>query len=943
MMNMNRTTLALLSTLAGLLLLIGGIVVGNLLRDDDQPDVAAAPDAVDIAAATPAQPDSGPDGPSEPFWSDPSPRKLPLDQVSVGVPSTPSSTSGGDPDGPAVAPTAGPSPGLTEDGPISLAEREPDEVTERVYDADSGIDSDAEGDIYIPPTMPAVDDITEDTTGPTGSTLVEAPEDTTGPTGSTIVGDDAEVDLDDLFYDFDLGRPGPHFEYLPFRDACADRDEESGGDDDPCPEGVGGTITLLGGGDPPEPLAISAQFYTSVTSSLELRCPNLGVGDDGVYRPLFSSNNPADFTITYWATTGDREDETITLSTSDAETDWWLDRRAAGDEVWANPHGGVHNCPEFPDLHPGRRMAFEIHGVDRLGTEDTVRIFMEAPSGTGGGNRPIKFTPRNRLDHPDHGLLSVPYDDTTESVYMASIPKNGARGSHLSCSDIEGAILDGVHRNDPSLVDVSHGVLARAPDSELDPALNRVLIGTVYPEEGTTYELCAWVAQPAERSFDRPNVIVRESFTVRAPRRLRARIFIGGGHVDRPLEPLDLRVEAANWDSGRGSSFPREAMDAGAFMLDRPVLMTSSGSMEIPGSTLLEVTGPTGNTIITEVPTRTRCPIFFPIGCPRPGTSQYDIQIPGRVANRGLCGSSFGSCDPPSEQTFIGNLRIIVERYAGPGGVPTGNPIEDGWQVRPEGSFAPADPAERPASPQIDGHSSYLRARPAEDGGRPGMIMHLEFDRPVRVEATPFMNLIEDCGTAGPQFQAEYQSSVTMIWEDLCYEGAYSISLLVEDEELNTLDRRTHVDGEATGDVGWGYVVLPGVPITEFSLDVTVHRLGDGIAPQVLDLSVGEVSVGAFIAPGRPPRCASDFIPNSFERTVRSDGGRPIVWGDPVHVFVTVSGTGDGRDCGLESPFVRVNTHASVLLDDLLAGPVTLDLGDADAEITIEISDVVGR
>ncbi|MDZ7677516.1 MAG: hypothetical protein U5K29_03075 [Acidimicrobiales bacterium] len=815
-------------------------------------------------------------------------------------------------------------------GPVTLAERERDDIIERAFDPDTGIDSDAEGDIYLPPTVPSGDD----TSGPTGSTLVEAPEDTTGPTGSTLVdGVLPEVDVDAvLFGSLGIDFPRDRFRFL---DPCADEPDDS------CPEGVGGTITLLGGGDPPDPLDISAQFYTSVTSSLELRCPNLGVDDDGVYRPLFASNNPADFTIRYWETGDPSTERTINMSTPDAEVDWWTDRRSAGDEVWANPHGGVHNCPEFADLVPGRHMAFEIHGIDPLGTEDTVRVFMETPDGVGGEtNRPIKFTPQTRRDRPDYGLLSVPYDDRTEMVYMASIPKNGPRGTDLNCTDIEGDILDGRHRSDVSLVDIRHGVLVRARDSELDPSLNRVLLGSLYPEEGTTYELCAWVAEEAERSFDRPTVVERESFIVRSPRRLRIRIFIGGGHLHQALEPLDLRVEAANWDSGRGSSFPREAMGAGPLELDLPVLMTGSGSMKVPSTTLLEVTGPTGATVLTEIPTRTQCPLFFPIGCPREGTSEYDIQIPGRVRNTGLCGSSFGSCDPPSEQTYIGNLRILVERHSGPAGPPTGDPLDDGWQVRPTGSFAGAEPAEPPADPQFDSAGSSLEAIP---GDPPGMRAQLEFDRPVRiVEATPFMNLIADCGAGDTQSTTDHRSTVTLTWDELCYEGAYSIGFLAVDEEGNEIDRRTHIEGAPTGDPGWGYLVLPGFDIEEFSVQVTVHQLGDGIRPQSLSLSVGGVPTGRFIAAGLPPRCTTDAVPiSSYGRTVRNDGGRPISWGDPVNVYLSISGRGDPPECGADRLHVAGEMRASIELAELLAGPVTLDFGDTDIGIELHVTDVV--
>ncbi|MDZ7677512.1 MAG: hypothetical protein U5K29_03055 [Acidimicrobiales bacterium] len=902
-MTMNQRTLILLSVVAGLALFSGGLVLGNVVRSDAGED-PASPNTVPIATAAPVLAGTSP-GATEAAPDPVSPYQRSGHQIPLDLPST-----GGDPDGPADASTAGPSTGSPD--AAGTEEGEPSALAERIYGPERGIDSDGEGEIYEPPTTPSemadADDADPDGDG-------ADPGDAEGA-GDGSDGDLVGVDLEELLAEeWPVDLPRPRLEEPRFSDPCAAADA----DEDACPAGMGGTITLLDHGEgTPDPLSISAQLYETLSVSGVLRCDDLGMGDDGIYRAVFASNNPADFTIRHWPSGSPDEAQELSYRTPDSERDWWAERHLAGEPTWANPHGGVQNCPEIPGL-AHRHTTVEIHGVDDFGTEDTARIFFTPPRGGSGETpRTVTFTPRR---DPVHGILAAPYKSDSESVYMASIPKNGPRGSERSCTDIEADMLDGRHRSDLSLVDVRDGTLARRPGDDSDPDFDRVAVGRVFPEEGTTYDLCVWITVPGPRSFDRPTVIERESFTVRAPRALRVRIWATGGFAIGPLDAYSVRVAATNWRDGYGPgrTFPDDDLPSGPFTFDERVLMTGSGSSKVPATTLLEITGPSGWTSTIDVPTPTRCPMLGFFECPTPGSDEYRVPIP----------------------LMDGRLSLVVERYAGPGGPPDGNPLEDGWQVRSQGDFDPAEPEGSAELPRIDGHRSFLRTRPGEPGEAPGMTMRLEFDRPVRVEATPHMNFVGDCGAGETQTTDDFRSSVQMFWEELCWGGAYSVGLLAVDEEGNELDLRAEVDGTPTGDVGWGYVVLPGFTIEEFTVGVTIDRLGDGIRPQSIGGTVGGVSIGAFAAPGREPRCQTDVDRGRQTNTVPSDGGVPITWRDPVTVYLQVAGAGDGRDCGLDDGYVAVTLRQEVPLDELLAGPVTLTYDEADAQITVEIIDVV--
>jgi hypothetical protein len=923
---MNQRTTYLITAGAAALLFIGGLVLGNLINDDDPGDVAASPATVAIAAATPADPESDPDGPTERFWPQPSPRQIPAHLLEV-VDS---------PDGPDDETVAA--------SGVSLSEAARPVIVGGVYNPDVETDPVAggEGEIYLPPTRPG--GLDEDGTGePDPDAPVEVRE------GVVELGPDVELDGSVDPFAPEPAAPGPLGDPLPFRDPCADVDEvDAEAAEELCPEGVGGTILVpLGGGDgAPEPLAIMGQFYTGISVPLELRCPSLGMGEDGIYRPLFASNNPADFTIRYWLTADASEQASITYRSSDAELERWIEKRLADEPTWANPHQGVHNCPELPmptPLPANAHVTVEIQGVDDFGSEAFVRFYayLDARGSRGGNRPPVTFTPMPLGS--DVGLLAVPYDPTTEMVYMASIPRNGPRASELSCTEAEGTMLDGRFVSDPSLHEIGVAILAQPPDGpDVDPRFNQVAVARLHGEEGTRYQLCAWVATPATRSFERPTVVHRDSFLVRAPRHLRVRVSVGGGHADQPLEARSVSVRATNWPAGWTGTFPSEAIPARAFMLDGPVLLFDSGGQRVPSNTLIEVVGPTGSSAMLDIETPTRCSGFGGLftSCPERGTKQYDVQIPGRVVGRGLCGSSFGSCDPPREQTYVGNLRLLVERYSGPGGPPTGGDA-DGWQVFPHGRFEAAGERERPATPQIDSLNSSLRSGVDSLTGRPSLTMDLRFDRPVRIEAVPWNNFEEACVEPEPYVRDDYSATATRTWRDLCFRGTYSMSLLAVDEDGNTLDLRTIVDGERTGHPGWSYIELPGFPIAEFTVDITIARLGDGMRPQSLNASLGGVSLGTLIAPGHPPRCVTEAVPTStFSRTIRNDGGRPIQWGDSVVLYLDVAGAGDGYRCGLGERYTRGAILRTLWLDDLLDGPRRLTYDGPDAEIIVEIREV---
>jgi hypothetical protein len=912
-MTMNRLTLILGGVVIAALLFVGGVAIGDVLADDAATAEADTPTSRQVAAATPADGAEIPEPGTDPSWPATSPLQI-LD------PAEPT-----DPDG-TTDEAAASTPGLSG---AELA---------ALYDPETGIDSDATGEPFIPPTSPAFDPETDEV----------------DPESPAVAEDGVEPLTPDEVEDL-LTPEEPEAPEVVFSDPCADAPEagvtgsddtgsDDGGDDEAdaaCPFGTGGTIVLTGGGDPVDPLRIMRQLYTFIAVPLELRCSPLGTQADGTYQAILPSNNPATFTIRYWPSTEPDAVRTVTFETTEQERDRWIERRLAGERVGADMHTGIHNCIGLPGVFPGRHTTVQVHGVDDLGTEHEVTIYVTPESNRDGvavGRPHASFTPVDqRL-----GLVTVPYDERTEQVYVASLPRTGARATTESCTDIENDVLARRHYSDLSILDSSVTEFPRTDDDGYEPGIESSVVTRFVAEEGTTYEICTWVTKPPRRSFDKPPVVLRDTITVRGPRHHRVRIWFAGGHSDVPLAADALTVRTANWGWERGLQWPDEPARATAFFLEEPLLVADSGSGPVPSSTLLEVVGPEGDRLELSVPTPTHCAIGI-FGCVREGYSHYDIPIPGGRVGTGLCGSSFGECEPPSREVFLGNVRVLVETYSGPGGPPDPGLLGDQWDVDPQTTFTPSGAFEVPLTPQIDQNQTRLTAiTPREAGGRPGLHAVLHFDRPVQVTAVPRVAIGYTCPIeAVPQSTTEPQIVVAFEFPDMCWGSTYWLDVLATDADGNVLDARSVVDGVATGRRAVGLVDMPTIRFDEIGVRVTVNQIGDGLGASRAEVTVGGVASWD-LASGSGVQCIADGEVRELG-IVRNAGGYPIRLGDPLVVYVRLRGQGDGEDCGESTARVDHDwLTATIPLDQLVNGAtVTASVTAEDGtDIQVELHSI---
>lgn len=897
-MAMSKLVLIVGGVVVAAVLFVGGVALGDVLADDAEAAAAAGTGTRPVPAATPADGVEIPEPGTPPTW----PAASPLQLV--------------EPADAATEPASAPAGGLTADEVAALA------------DPDTGIDSDATREPFIPPTSPAFDPDTDEVD----------PESPAVPADGV-----ATLDAEDL-EELVTPTPPPEEPEATFTDPCADPAAEPTDGDEPaadapaCPDGTGGTIVLLGGdGEPVDPLRIMRQLYTSIGVPLELRCPTLGTGADGTLRAILPTNNPGTFTIRYWPSTEPEAARTITHETSEAERDRWLERRIAGEPTYADMHTGVHNCIEAPGVFPGRHTTFEVSGVDDLGTEHTATIYFTPEANREGvavGRPHASFSPvDDRL-----GLVTVPYNQRTEEVYVASLPRSGPRATTQSCTDIENDVLARRHRADLSILDSSITEFPRAEGDGYEPGIESSVVTRFVAEEGTTYEICTWVAKPPRRSFDKPPVVLRDTITVRAPRHLRVRIWFGGGHSDVPLDAGSLGIRTTNWGWGT-LRWPDAPARARAFFLDEPLLVADSGSALVPATTLVEVTGPEGDVLEVTLPTPTNCAIGI-FGCVREGYTHHDVPIPGGRVGTGLCGSGFGGCEPPSREVFLGNVRLLVETYAGPAGPPEPGLFGDPWDVDPQTTFTPSGGFTATPEPQIDLNQSALTVIDPRDGGRPGLHAVVWFDRPVQVTAVPRPVLGGECPIpAVAQTTAEPSIVATFDFPDMCWGSMYVLDLIATDAAGNVLDLRGVVDGASTGRRSFSYVDMPTLRVESLRAGVTVHEIAGGLGAWRAVVSIA--GVGSWdLAPDGVVRCLADGEPRDLG-VIRNAGGRPIAMSDPVIVTLELRAGGDGRSCGDRTARVDYERMwAAVPLDQVLSGePVSVRFtaeDGTDVEVVID-------
>ncbi len=537
----------------------------------------------------------------------------------------------------------------------------------------------------------------------------------------------------DLFFEF---LEFPQFRFLDF---CADDTGLPG-----CPAGVGGTVLApLGGG-----LESLGDFRLGATlkdaSGTGSACGTPGEGD----RPLFLwANHPAEFEITYHPVPS-RAGPPTTLTVSNADFDHpeflrFADNAAESRlatspwprecfilvpsdgpwtqyavEVDATSFAGVTASKTYNvDIREGPRPPVVLNPLD----DNAIRAFI-----------PVKATQAATLSLVHHS------DPTT----CAEVEADGRFGEVLPAEE-SGILLD--WGSETAYDEAS-------PSWPYDPAYNRQrIINVIDLEEGSTYLVCIWWLESADRSFDGSVVVERERRWITTPNRLTAIV------TAKAVQNLSGRALAADSYTVRLSC----ASELRSLTIP-PSDMTIREFLAVPGDpTLCDYGGrqiriPTTGSFVT----------------------------PG--GDRGEFALSLDPTSPRGFQTFEVNLSteaeqgplLIVHAFFVEGSDRGG----DRWQTGTPIVF-------EPLPEEAEGLPSQIRIDTLTSGvdadGQDGLRVTAEFDRPVRLAASL---LGEPClSGADPSFASGgFRQTYSFRLDGLCLLTRYSVVLEVEDEAGNS-------------------------------------------------------------------------------------------------------------------------------------------------------------
>ncbi|MBM3672835.1 MAG: hypothetical protein FJW86_11735 [Actinobacteria bacterium] len=507
--------------------------------------------------------------------------------------------------------------------------------------------------------------------GPSDGALGATPASADGGGGGGAGGDasDDEVPVSDPvgvvepYVPADDGDPST----LRFIDPCAAVEGEC--------DGIGSTVLGFHEAPPFEILGVSGGGDRCTERGVEARV----IGDPFLIR----STTPAEFTVTARDRNGDTK--TVRVSTPPNEVD---DFTARYDD---DP--GTHTDPSFLDervstcfgiLFPNRSTQWDLVVEGRTGDQtDTYEYAWDVVAT--GGRPPVRIDdPRPPYEHQLHVVVPAKSGNSGKVVVDLASNSGGATGD--ACRAREGL----------STSAVSSALIPGQPGSPTRAIARRELTAPDYPYDevydhrfdhtfsdlapGHRYDLCIWWLGPPGRGVEE-----RVVYPVFTPQRYT--VFFRVARVDFTHARSPSSIEISTFAGACRFSLPR-AEAARHHVYDPAYVPTSATSGEqpcnhsrrlepLPGSLisfpsfdpLLRVEVTRGETTLADY-------LHAPLSpCPVGGracdpsedfTEDYVVSL-GSVTT-GLCGSSFGTCDPPTERVGTITFRLRFRSSGHEGG-----------------------------------------------------------------------------------------------------------------------------------------------------------------------------------------------------------------------------------------------------------------------------------
>ena len=625
--------------------------------------------------------------------------------------------------------------------------------------------------------------------------------------------EDLDFSIIDLLFD------DPSFPFLRFLDYCADHPE-----DPACPTGTGGTV--LAPFDDPLTVGefrLSPTLYNRRDDWWTCEPPS---GLRSIeYFVLLQANHPARIEIDYYPSDDPAAVQSTVVDLTGPGNRFFTDFVAAVRETGSPPARGVHHC-------------FVLEAESR---EMTYTVEARATSFTGETeSRTFSFRSQERRSRPPVQL--APLSDYTATLVVPiksesrqrSVVRLITRDEGLSCSDIEDpSVVDRERRDvvpgDPgppysgfhSTERIGDGII-NAPDWRYDPAYDTYAFWTLGLEEGNSYQACIWWVESTDRSYDpiHTGIVERVTRYITTPDRLRAQISVAVIQA-----PSDRDVTGGSFSITARSHCPRLELPTGD--VDRGTGVAYSGGLPLcdysgywqPTHTELTATLADGTIKDFAVATPNT-------GEPRIERVLLDLSV---VRGSGLCGGSFGDCDPPTSTEPGPMVYLDVEFTEGD----RSRGLDWIWGEPFAFESPPREVPEVPEQVRMDRFSSMVVGE-----RRDALRVTANFDRPVMLRASVEGDLTEQCFTREvPTFSSdELQASYSFLMEGLCAHTDYQLRLDVTDEAGSTVVFANRPGGP--GEYGWagigttlGYDVSYQVDYRHNFLDtyhVSVYRVAVG-------------------------------------------------------------------------------------------------------------------
>lgn len=534
-----------------------------------------------------------------------------------------------------------------------------------------------------------------------------------------------------------------------------------GGDGDPCaseadapadcPDGIRGAIFGLTGAS----MSIFPVFDPQLPSAgnLGVQCPASEPAIDPVARDRMrfgvgSTAPAASMTVVYHPVgQPDAARELLTETSAEARAAW--EGRSGG----ARPL--ISHCFILDQLDPSLRYQVTVTAEGDAGATDTaVRYFGLDAELT---RPPVRVVPllQNIV------FISVPHGDR-QSVSVKAVSFDHDDGP-TECSDEEerGQYYP-KPLTEPNTANVDIEYLER---NGYQPGFLKRTGQAFFLEEGSTTMLCMFVYDIDRPSWSWGTASYRYSVVVQPPDVTVPSVTL----TDISLHPSvrgDGAVFIRGWDrsrwrcSGRGFNFASLDAFFGSGDFEEPICQwghLSGGNGVRTGDVILQAkVGENKNNVLLPLSSIACTGI-----CDLPASATYQLLLPTVRIASGLCGSSFGDCEPPTSEVAAGTATFRVDWHQG---------FRNGQSEWAIGVVAESTPE------TVIADRAQLNTRKALKEVSNASGFHLEFDlevdRPVRFTAT----LNGDCSLPGTvtELAGEYDSGTHRLrFSNVCHGTDY--------------------------------------------------------------------------------------------------------------------------------------------------------------------------